>query len=195
MLGGIRRYGEKEHLFCGDIVDERKRRGAYEKEHEEHQRRIPRRKRSHGISVPQRKADNRARRHAQSVFAALFLGMTTPNLKRVWGLAAPQFCFGQLLAWGQYAVGLGIVGFFLLPLFGVPAAFGNLLEIGFEGGHGTVAGLSQTFDQLGWAIGKDLGFTMATIGMILGITLGMAMINFAARRGYIGNIRNFKDCQ
>ena len=29
--------------------------------------------------------------------------------------------------------------------------------------------------------------------MILGITLGMAMINFAARRGYIGNIRNFKD--
>ena len=127
------------------------------------------------------------------VFAALFLGMTTPNLKRVWGLAAPQFCFGQLLAWGQYAVGLGIVGFFLLPLFGVPAAFGNLLEIGFEGGHGTVAGLSQTFDQLGWATGKDLGFTMATIGMILGITLGMAMINFAARRGYIGNIRNFKD--
>jgi hypothetical protein len=72
MLGGIRRYGEKEHLFCGDIVDERKRRGAYEKEHKEHQRRIPRRKRSHGISVPQRKTDNRARRHAQSVFAALF---------------------------------------------------------------------------------------------------------------------------
>ena len=54
------------------------------------------------------------------------------------GFNFPQLCFGQLLAWGQYVLGLGLAGFVLAPLFGVPPAFGNLLEIGFQGGHGTV---------------------------------------------------------
>jgi ESS family glutamate:Na+ symporter len=79
------------------------------------------------------------------IFATLFLGMATPNFGKVVRLAFPQFCLGQIIAWGQYVVGLGLAGFVFVKLFGVPAAFGNLLEIGFEGGHGTVGGMAQTF--------------------------------------------------
>ena len=72
------------------------------------------------------------------IFAALFLGAAAPKLKTVFSIAFPQICLGQLLAWGQYVIGLGLAGFLFLPCFKLNPAFGNLLEIGFQGGHGTV---------------------------------------------------------
>lgn len=127
------------------------------------------------------------------VFATLFLGRRTPGLRRVWAAAAPQLCFGQLLAWGQYVIGFALTAAVLLPLFKVPDAFGNLLEIGFEGGHGTVGGMAESFVKLGWAEGVDLGLTVATLGMMIGIVGGMALINWAARRGHVAQLRSFSD--
>ena len=127
------------------------------------------------------------------VFAALFIGAKIPKLRTIWHEASPQLCMGQLIAWGQYVIGLGLAFAVLVPLFGVNAAFGNLLEIGFEGGHGTVAGLTKTFTDFNWEAGIALGYTMATVGMVLGITLGMALINLAVRRGWVRNIRTFSE--
>lgn len=127
------------------------------------------------------------------VFASLFIGSALPHLREIWGLAAPQLCYGQLIAWGQYVVGLALAGLILIPLFHVDRAFGTLLEIGFEGGHGTVAGLSATFDHFDWSRGRDLGYTMATAGMVLGIVIGMALINLAVRRGWVRNVRLFSE--
>jgi ESS family glutamate:Na+ symporter len=124
------------------------------------------------------------------IFAALFLGTVTPKLKQIFKMAFPQLCMGQLLAWGQYVIGLGLAGFLLAPWFGVNPAFGNLLEIGFEGGHGTVGGLTSTFEAH-WADGKDLGLTVATGGMIFGIMIGMALINWALNKGIIDSVRTF----
>ena len=47
------------------------------------------------------------------VFATLFLGTKLPSLKRVVSLAFPQLVLGQIMAWGQYVVGLGLAGFVL----------------------------------------------------------------------------------
>ncbi|MBQ9337517.1 MAG: sodium:glutamate symporter [Lentisphaeria bacterium] len=127
------------------------------------------------------------------VFASLFLGKMTPAFKKIWSLALPQLCMGQLLAWGQYVFGLGLCGLLLIPCFGVPEAFGNLLEIGFQGGHGTVGGLISTFENYNWTDGIALGFTMATAGMVLGIVVGMVLVNWALRKGAIGNVRMFGD--
>ncbi len=127
------------------------------------------------------------------VFASLFLGVAIPGIGRIWQIAAPQFCYGQLIAWGQYVVGLGLVIVLLTPVFGVSPLFGTLLEIGFEGGHGTVGGLASTFDSLGWPEGRDLGYTVATLGMISGVVFGMVLINWAVRRGLVKNIRTFRD--
>ena len=86
-------------------------------------------------------------------------------------------------------VGLALAGLVLVPLFHVNSAFGTLLEIGFEGGHGTVGGLSQTYEDLGWKEGGALGFTVATCGMVLGVSLGMTLINLAAKRGWIQGLK------
>ena len=127
------------------------------------------------------------------IFATLFLGVATPGLGKVVRIAFPQLCFGQLLAWGQYVLGLGLAGFVLAPLFGVPPAFGNLLEIGFQGGHGTVGGMAASFRAYGWAEGIDLGLTVATVGMVVGVVLGMALVNWAHRRGYVPEVRSFEE--
>lgn len=127
------------------------------------------------------------------VFAALFLGVTTPGFRKIWRVCAPQLCYGQIIAWGQYVVGILLVLLVLHPLFGVGPAFAALIEVGFEGGHGTVAGLADTFRELGWAQGKDLGFTVATVGMISGVVLGMWLINLAVKLGWVKNIRSFAD--
>jgi len=90
-------------------------------------------------------------------------------------------------------LGLGLCGFLLMPYFGVPAAFGNLLEIGFQGGHGTVGGLTSTFEAFKWSDGIALGYTVATAGMVLGIVVGMVLVNWAHRKGVVANVRTFED--
>ena len=119
------------------------------------------------------------------VFASLFLGMTAPKLSKMAAIAFPQLCFGQFLAWGQYVLGLGLTGFLLMPIFGIPPAFGNLLEIGLQGGHGTVGGMTKVFEENGWEDGVALGYTVATVGMIVAIVVGMVLVNWANRRGCV----------
>lgn len=127
------------------------------------------------------------------IFATLFLGAVTPKVRDVFRHAFPQLCVGQLIAWGQYVVGLGLAGFVFATCFGVPPAFGNLLEMGFEGGHGTVGGMVESFKAFHWEDGVALGFTMATAGMVLGIVLGMAMIQWAYRKGHVRQVVAFED--
>ncbi len=119
------------------------------------------------------------------VFATLFLGTKIPNPKKIWNLASSQFCYGQINAWGQYVVGLAVAGLCLIPFFGVNPGFGTLLEMGFQGGHGTIGGMTATFEQLGWHEGSALGYTVATFGMIVGVVIGMVLVNLAIARGWV----------
>ena len=125
------------------------------------------------------------------IFATLFLGGGVPKVKNLAASVLPQLTLAQLVVWGQFVVGIGLAGFLLAPAFNVPAAFGNLLEMGFEGGHGTVGGMQDTFIAHGWQDGIALGYTVATIGMISGIVIGMCLVNWAYARGYIKTVRPF----
>ena len=118
------------------------------------------------------------------VFACLFLGVTLPKLSELWRIAGLQFAYGQLVAWGQYVVGIGLVLAFLGPMFGLPDLFGGILPVGFEGGHGTAAGLAPVFTELGWDEGRDFALAAATGGILGAILVGMALVNWAVRRGY-----------
>lgn len=124
------------------------------------------------------------------VFACLFLGFSIPSIKTIWKEGGPQLCYGWTVGMGQYMVGVGISVLLLGPLFGVPAFFGALLEIGFSGGHGTAAGMREAFEQLGFPAGADLGLMSATVGVISAVVFGMAMINLAARRGHTKVIKS-----
>jgi ESS family glutamate:Na+ symporter len=124
------------------------------------------------------------------VFACLFLGFSIPSLKTIWREGGPQLCYGWMVGMGQYLVGVGISVLLLSPLFGVPAFFGCLLEIGFSGGHGTAAGMKEAFTQLGFPAGSELGLMSATVGVISAVVFGMAMINLAARKRYTQVIKS-----
>ncbi len=120
------------------------------------------------------------------VFACLFLGMRLPKMGTLARRAGPQLAYGQVVAWGQYVVGIGL---FLLVIHGMypqlPEMFGAIVPVGFEGGHGTAAGLAKTFTARGWEDGKNFALASATIGMISAIIVGMALINWAERRGVV----------
>ncbi len=119
------------------------------------------------------------------VFAGLFLGKKLPGLKTIWKNAGPMIVHGQILAWGQYVVGISIVMFLLYRGFTFSPLAGALIEIGFEGGHGTAAGLGETFRQLGFADGADLALGLATVGVVMGVLLGTVFVNLGIRRGEI----------
>jgi ESS family glutamate:Na+ symporter len=119
------------------------------------------------------------------VFACLFLGHALPGLRTLWRRAGPQLAYGQVVAWGQYVVGVGLVIVLLGPVWNVPTMFGGVIEVGFEGGHGTASGLAQTFVDHGWPEGKDVALASATAGVASAIIVGMILVNWAVRRGHL----------
>jgi len=123
------------------------------------------------------------------VFACLFLGNPLPRVRDLWRRAGPQLAYGQVVAWGQYVVGIGLVLVVLGPVFGVGPMFGGVIPVGFEGGHGTAGGLAATFADHGWSEGKDLALASATAGVASAIVVGMVLINWAARRGHLAGGR------
>lgn len=115
------------------------------------------------------------------VFASLFLGKVIPGMRSIWRRAAPVVTYGQTIAWGQYVIGLLLAIFILGPVFGMDPMAGALIEIGFEGGHGTAAGLIPIFDEMGFSEGADLALGLATVGLVSAIITGTILINWAAR--------------
>ncbi|WP_205369430.1 sodium/glutamate symporter [Thermoleptolyngbya sp. PKUAC-SCTB121] len=122
------------------------------------------------------------------VFAALFLGETIPPPRDIWRKAAPQVVFGQTLAWGQYVVGILATLLILGPVFGANPIASCLIEIAFEGGHGTAGGMAETLNNLGYADGADLAIGLATVGIVSGIVLGTALADWGRRKGYVASI-------
>ena len=119
------------------------------------------------------------------VFASLFLGENIPSPKDIWRKASPQVAFGQSLAWGQYVFGILAVSFVLIPLFNIDPLAATLIEIGFEGGHGTAAGMAATLDKLGFPEGGSIALGLATVGIITGIVGGTWLIQWGEKQGYV----------
>jgi len=115
------------------------------------------------------------------VFASLFLGKNIPSYKQIIKNSLPNLSFGYTLALGQYVVGLLSVVFILQPLFDINILSGALIAIGFQGGHGTVAGLQSSFNDLGFPEGTDLGLGIATIGIITAIVFGTIISNYSKK--------------
>lgn len=123
------------------------------------------------------------------VFAALFLGEVIPSPKQIWRRAAPQVVFGQSLAWGQYVVGILATLVILIPVFGANPIAGSLIEIAFEGGHGTAGGMAETFVELGFEEGADLALGLATVGIIAGIVTGTILAGWGRKKGYVASVQ------
>lgn len=129
------------------------------------------------------------------VFACLFLARPVFKFKKMWKLAGPQVAFGQMIAWGQYGIGGLLTLFVLIPLFDVRPIMAALIEISFEGGHGTVSGLTPVFEKLSFQEGRELALGLATVSLCTALVSGVILVNWGKRRGYIKSVhtRNLRE--
>lgn len=116
------------------------------------------------------------------VFAALMLGRPIHSFSKIWHRARPQIVMGHVYAWGQYVVGLSLVLFLLGPWLDTDNLAGPTIAIGFQGGHGTAAGLAETFKEFEFAEGKTIAYALATFGIVAGTILGPLLANFHRSR-------------
>jgi ESS family glutamate:Na+ symporter len=117
------------------------------------------------------------------VFACLFLGHPPLSIKKIWKLSGSQIAFGQMIAWGQYLVGGLVTLLVLIPLFNVVPVTASLLEVSFEGGHGTVVGLGPVFNDLNYQIGQEIAYGLATASLVTTLILGVILIQWGRHRG------------
>ncbi|MFD1172126.1 sodium/glutamate symporter [Oceanobacillus picturae] len=127
------------------------------------------------------------------VFATLFLGATIPSLSKVWNYGGPQLAFGWTIGWGQYVIGILLTILVLTPFFDIPPMAGALIEVAFEGGHGTAAGMAGTFGDLGFAEAYDLAIGLATVGVLSGVIIGIILINWAVRKKKTRVVKDVED--
>jgi len=127
------------------------------------------------------------------VFAGLFLGKKTPKGKDVFRVSGPQLAYAQTAAWGQYVVGILAAILILVPVFDAQVMVGALIEIGFEGGHGTAAGLEETFNSIGFSEGTDLALGLATVGIVGGLIIGVFIINWGVKNKRTAYLQSKKE--
>src|SRR5262245_61734800 len=83
--------------------------------------------------------------------ASLLLGEHLPPIRKIWSISGAHVIMISVMSMGQFAVGGILVWLLLEPLFGIDRKAGALLEMSFNGGHGTLAGLTPVFEHYGVA--------------------------------------------
>ena len=134
------------------------------------------------------------------VVAAVPLGLTLGNgsdggtdagiMKNI----VPMIGAGVGVAILQFAVGYGThLAFGGTDLYDT---FGIELGIGFVGGHGTAGTLGNILSEMNlpyWETAQGVATTTATFGIVGGILIGIAMINYAARHGHTAMLKKPAD--
>lgn len=123
------------------------------------------------------------------LISVVFAGLLLEHPGKSVAESAKRTTLAAIMVWvivlGQVALGLLATWVIILPAFDVPASFGQLIEAGFAGGHGTGAALGTVFvETLDFEAGMDLALAMATIGLIYSVVSGLVFVNLGIRRGW-----------
>jgi Na+/glutamate symporter len=121
--------------------------------------------------------------------ASLLLGEHLPPLRKTWSISGAHVIMISVMSMGQFAIGGILVWLLLEPMFGIDRKAGALLEMSFNGGHGTLAGLTPVFQHYGVGDLVNVGLGLATIGILSGIVVGTTLVNYAIRSPSISVVR------
>lgn len=84
----------------------------------------------------------------------------------------------------QMAVGTAL-GFLLAKFWlGLPQGWDVMGVFSFHGGHGTAAATAAAFEKLGVEGNMAVGMVLSTIGLIVAMVVGMAIVKYGVRRGW-----------
>jgi ESS family glutamate:Na+ symporter len=128
------------------------------------------------------------------VFSAAPLGMgmdPSKKRRRLRDMAPIVLLMTGIFALGgsiQYILGYGLnlAMTAISPESGLYRTFGYELPQGFAGGHGTATAIGSILQDFGlpwWQTSQGVSLTLATIGLIGGMLIGIFFINRAARKG------------
>ena len=121
------------------------------------------------------------------VFGSLLVAKPLPQLGPLWRPLRAQILLALILAFGQFLVGALVVGLVLRPWLGVSAVMACLIEVAFEGGHGSAAAMGPTYERLGLEGGQDLGLAMATVGLLTASLVGGLLVVWGRWRGWLAS--------
>lgn len=112
------------------------------------------------------------------------------RFKEMWGMTVN----GMGIAIFQYAWGIFLT-IYVLRIFypDLHEGFGLMLASAFWGGPGTCSAVGSALQDVGWADGQVVGYTLCAFGIIGGILLGIVIINWGARKGYTSFVTSPKD--
>ena len=119
------------------------------------------------------------------VFASLLLGKPLPALSGLWRPLSAQMLLALTLAFGQYLVAALAVLLLLQPLMGAPSVMACLIEVAYEGGHGSAAAMGPTYARLGLESGEALGLALATVGLLASTLVGGLLVLIGRSRGWV----------
>jgi ESS family glutamate:Na+ symporter len=119
------------------------------------------------------------------VFGSLMLGKPLPKIEGLWRPVSGQVSLALVLAFGQYVVGGLAVLLVLQPWLGVSPVMACLIEVAYEGGHGSAAAMGPSYAALGFPGGQDLGLAMATVGLLSSSLVGGVVVVIGRQRGWL----------
>jgi len=126
------------------------------------------------------------------VFASIPIGAVKKRFKEQSSRIRNVWVYGVFILMLFYAVGLLVTQLFLTPIMNVPVGAGMMLGVGFFGGHGSAAAIGETFASLGWEEATSLGYTSATIGMVIAVFCGMLIIKRGTNQNEAHFVSDFK---
>ena len=119
------------------------------------------------------------------VFGSLLVGKPLPKPAGLWRPLSAQVLLALSLAFGQFFVAGLTVLLVLQPLLHVSPVLACLIEVAFEGGHGSAAAMGPTYERLGVEGGTELGLAMATVGLLASTLVGGLVVVLARRLGWL----------
>jgi ESS family glutamate:Na+ symporter len=119
------------------------------------------------------------------VFGTLLMGKPLPKPGGLWRPLGAQMMLALTLAFGQYLIAALAVLLVLGPLLHVSPVMACLIEVAYEGGHGSAAAMGPTYERLGVEGGQALGLAMATVGLLASTVVGGLVVVIARARGWL----------
>lgn len=119
------------------------------------------------------------------VFAGLLIERPGKSFQHAIRAAARQGLMVWIIVFGQVVIGVLATALIVRQFQDVPLAFGQVIEAGFAGGHGTATSMGVVFrEQFKFPAGLDIALFVATFGLIWGSLSGIALVNLGVRLGW-----------
>jgi glutamate:Na+ symporter, ESS family len=119
----------------------------------------------------------------------MYLGVEIPPVRKIMNTSGAALNYGVVAAMVQWITALLVTACICTPLFGTSPMMALIVPLGFAGGAGTAVGLGPLMAKEGFEDGGSLALASSCVGLLASVIIGMALVNFAAKKGWANESR------